>query len=261
MPAQIGRDEIGERDDPATCFGLRRPEGVAATGQVVDLAGYPDGAGVQVDVFWAKRGEFGPAEASEGGQLDQGAVARPDGVGQGVDLRHGQHRAFGRGLLVRALNPARVTADQPVIDRGVEDRPQQSVRLGRADRADPGIEQSLTPAADPGEGDTGDSDRGEVRRDVGAQQVAVEPDGLRPEARPFLDPCRAEVRDQDRARIRVYQGSGASAAAPGVAADGRAAWGPTRRLRSGQARSVLHPSPCTPVETPRLTGPAPRGSR
>jgi hypothetical protein len=43
-----------------------------------------------------------------------------------------------------------------------------------------------------------------VRRDVGAQQVAVEPDGLGPEARPFLDPRRAEVRDQDRTRIWVY---------------------------------------------------------
>lgn len=65
MLAQTGRDEIGERDDPAACVGLRRPEGVAATGQVVDLAGYPDRAGVQVDVFRAKRSEFRPAEASE----------------------------------------------------------------------------------------------------------------------------------------------------------------------------------------------------
>jgi cation diffusion facilitator CzcD-associated flavoprotein CzcO len=92
-------------------------------------------------------------------------------AGQGEDLSHGQHRTLGRGLLVSALDPARVTADQPVIDRGVEDRPGQAVRLRCGD---PGIEQSHTPAADPGEGDTGNSDRIEVRRDVGAQQPSGE---------------------------------------------------------------------------------------
>ena len=35
---------------------------------------YPDGAGVQADVFRAERGEFGPAKASEGSRQDQRPV-------------------------------------------------------------------------------------------------------------------------------------------------------------------------------------------
>jgi chloride channel protein, CIC family len=108
---QIGRDEIGEEDDPATCLGLRRPEGVAATGQVVDLTGYPDRAGVQVDVFRAKRSEFGPAEASEGGQLPGIVLAALAALSLGVVLGpEGPLVALG-ALAVRLVKrdaPARV---------------------------------------------------------------------------------------------------------------------------------------------------------
>ena len=59
---------------------------MAATAQVVDLAGYPDCAGVQVDVLRGERGEFRPAEASESGKQDQRTIAGADGFGKGIDL-------------------------------------------------------------------------------------------------------------------------------------------------------------------------------
>ncbi len=44
---------------------------------VVKLAGDLYRAGIQVDVCGTERGEFGPAEAREGGQQDQRPVAAP----------------------------------------------------------------------------------------------------------------------------------------------------------------------------------------
>ena len=52
-------------------------------------------------------------------------------------------------LAVSALDAARIAADHPVVERGVEDRPQQPVRLSRSDLADARVEQLLAPAADP----------------------------------------------------------------------------------------------------------------
>lgn len=66
-----------------------------ATGRVVDLAGDADGAGVEVDVLPGECGEFGPAEASEGGEQDQRPVAGADGVGQGVDLGNAEDGTLG----------------------------------------------------------------------------------------------------------------------------------------------------------------------
>jgi len=54
--AHVGNDQIGEGHDAQTCPGLRRPERVTRL-VVVELAGNPDGAGVQVDVFRTERGE------------------------------------------------------------------------------------------------------------------------------------------------------------------------------------------------------------
>jgi hypothetical protein len=68
---------------------------VTAAALVADLAGDPHRAGVKVDVLWSKGGEFGPAEAGEGGQQDE-----------------------------------RTVSDQPVFQRRVEDRPEKPVSLG-----------------------------------------------------------------------------------------------------------------------------------
>jgi hypothetical protein len=61
---------------------------------VVKLAGDLYRAGIQVDVRGTERGEFRPAETSEGGQQDQRPVTEPDRIGHSVDVGHGQHRAF-----------------------------------------------------------------------------------------------------------------------------------------------------------------------
>jgi hypothetical protein len=49
---------------------------VTPAGQVVDLPGHPDGAGVQVDVFLAESSQFRPAETGEG-EEDKRTVTRP----------------------------------------------------------------------------------------------------------------------------------------------------------------------------------------
>jgi hypothetical protein len=67
---------------------------VAAAARVADLAGYPHGAGADVDVSDAERGKFSPSKACEGGQQHERPIAWRDGVGQGVDLGNGQDRAF-----------------------------------------------------------------------------------------------------------------------------------------------------------------------
>jgi hypothetical protein len=65
--AEIGHDEIRKRHDAPTGTRLGRPERVAAAARVVDLAGNADSARIQIDVGGTERGEFSPAEASEGG--------------------------------------------------------------------------------------------------------------------------------------------------------------------------------------------------
>ena len=67
---QIGHDQVGEVHVPHAGSRLGRPERVAGL-VVVKLPGDLYGAGVQVDVRGAKRGDFCPPEASEGGQQDQ----------------------------------------------------------------------------------------------------------------------------------------------------------------------------------------------
>jgi integrase len=81
--AQIRRNEIGEGDNPAAGLGLGRTERVAAAARMADLPGYPHGAGADVDVSHAERGEFGPPEAREGGQQHERPITRRDGIGQG----------------------------------------------------------------------------------------------------------------------------------------------------------------------------------
>jgi hypothetical protein len=151
MLAEVRCDEIWEGDDAPAGARLGRPEGVTAAARVVDLPGNADGAGVQVDVLGSERGEFSPAEASEGGEQDQHAVAGVDGVGNGVDLRDGEHGALGRVLVASALDSAWVALDQPVIYGGVHDGAKQPVGLGSSDRADAVVEQLRAPAPDSGQ--------------------------------------------------------------------------------------------------------------
>jgi hypothetical protein len=79
-PRAVCVPDFRERHDATASTGLRRSEGVAAATQVDNLAGYPYGACVKVDVFRSESREFGPAEAGEGGQQEKRPVSRADGI-------------------------------------------------------------------------------------------------------------------------------------------------------------------------------------
>lgn len=68
------------------------------------------------------------------------------------------------------LNPARVTRNQSVIDRGRHDRFEQAVCLGQSDSAYPGVEQLLAPAPHMWLSDIGDRAVGERKRQVTSQK-------------------------------------------------------------------------------------------
>jgi hypothetical protein len=87
----------------------------------VELPIDADGPVGQIDVTAAQGRQFAPAQAAEGGEQDQGAVTPVDGLGQRVDLGDAEDRPLWRGLLAGTFDPARVAADQPVIDSSVHD--------------------------------------------------------------------------------------------------------------------------------------------
>ena len=91
----------------------------------------------------------------------------------------------------------------PSSTRGVQHSAQQPVRLSGGDRADAGVEQLLTPATDPARVNSPTVTVAEVRRDVAAEQTAVDHDRLGTQARTFLDPGCGVVGTQDLARVRV----------------------------------------------------------
>ena len=74
MRTHVGNDQLREVHDTDTGPRLGRPERVASP-VIVKLAGNPHGARVEVDVIGTERGEFRPAETSEGSQQDQRPVA------------------------------------------------------------------------------------------------------------------------------------------------------------------------------------------
>jgi hypothetical protein len=143
---------------------------------------------LDVDIGAAQRRQLTPAKAGEGGEQHQGAVTLIGDGGQGVDLGHRQDRPFGGLLLTGPLDPTRIATDQPVVHRSVENRLEQPVRLGDGHLSDPGIEEILPPAPHTGLTDLGQRPGTEGRDEVTAQQVPVQLDRLRPQARPLLDP-------------------------------------------------------------------------
>jgi hypothetical protein len=85
MLAQVGNDQLRERDGANTRLGLGRPEPVALP-VIVKLAGDPNGSGVQVDIRRGERGELTPAQAGERSEQDQRPVAKSDRSGATVDF-------------------------------------------------------------------------------------------------------------------------------------------------------------------------------
>jgi hypothetical protein len=69
---------------------------------------------LNVDVWPAQRSQLAPAQTAENGEQHQGAVPATDSIGQGEHLGNCQDRPLRRPFLTSSLDPARVTADQPV---------------------------------------------------------------------------------------------------------------------------------------------------
>jgi hypothetical protein len=79
--------------------------------------------------------QLAPAQAAEAGEQDDDAAAR-GGIGECVDVGDGQQRSLGWLLVASTLDPARVAADQAVLDGGGEDGLKQPVGLSGRDWAD-----------------------------------------------------------------------------------------------------------------------------
>lgn len=84
----------------------------------------------QVDLAASQPGQFAEPQAGEGGQKNERTVARRHPVEQLQQRWHRDHLPLRRVLLARALDPARVAADEPVVGGGVQDSVQQAVCLG-----------------------------------------------------------------------------------------------------------------------------------
>jgi hypothetical protein len=96
--------------------------------------GDPDRARVEIQLAPPQPGQLPEPQAGERREQQQRPVPRRhlvEQLDQGLDRNH---RPLGRILLADALDPARVTADQPVFDGRIHDRVQQPVRLGHRDR-------------------------------------------------------------------------------------------------------------------------------
>jgi DNA-binding PadR family transcriptional regulator len=120
--AQDGDDQLRELNGPAPSGGLGR---AGLQGSAICFGQRADdthGGVLQVDIATGERGQLAPAQACEGAQQDQCLVPVADSACEPVDLFDGQYWPLGRFLLPGADDPARVTADQSVVNGGVEDR-------------------------------------------------------------------------------------------------------------------------------------------
>ncbi|MFE9608006.1 hypothetical protein [Streptomyces sp. NPDC006012] len=93
---------------------------------------------------------------------------RRRGIGDGGDT------AFGSRLLARALDPARIAADQVVIDSRLKDALEEAVRLGDGRLGLGGTKPLSAPLTDARSGDLIEVERAEGGKDVEPQEVLVQ---------------------------------------------------------------------------------------
>jgi hypothetical protein len=204
MEFQFGKDVRRYRHRPPAGLGLRRSEPHGAVTQLLRLFGDGEPAVEQIDVTPSERQELAEAQPAERAGQDERPELGSDGVSQGVDLRDGQGRTFGRAFGARALDRARVLGDRLVLDGGVEDGPKQSVALLR--RRDTRLRsgQHLGP---PGPDDVRrhrpDLELAERREDVETQEALVELPRPWPQIRPSGEPLTAVLLQGDLAPSRV----------------------------------------------------------
>ncbi|MGC0415227.1 hypothetical protein ABIA38_000721 [Embleya sp. AB8] len=113
---------------PAADFG--RPGDTLAVAHLESGDVDADRARVEVHVIASGSGKFAPTQGAEGGQKDEGSVARADTVREGEDLFEGGNQTLRRLLVTAAFDAAGVAADQAVVHGGVHDGAHEAVRLG-----------------------------------------------------------------------------------------------------------------------------------
>ena len=153
MPAQLGRDLAGKGDHPAPSARLRF--GIEQD-PVVHL--HHDRATRTVhrsrSISQRRSAASSPKRRLANVASSSTPGTEPGGVEQLDQASDGGDRTLGRIFLARALDPAGVPADQPVVGRRGQDRMQQPVRLRyghrpeRPDRDRPSIQPFLAPAPD-----------------------------------------------------------------------------------------------------------------
>jgi hypothetical protein len=93
------------------------------------------GVSGHVDVAASQSDELTEAESAEAGEEDERPVALLDGVGQGEHDPGVDEGSLGGAFNAGAAEATRVGGDPLVFDGGVQDDPQQTVGLGRLERA------------------------------------------------------------------------------------------------------------------------------
>src|SRR5438105_13926323 len=208
MEFQFGKNVRRYRHRPAAGLGLRRSEPHGAVTQLLRLFGDGEPAVEQIDVTPAERQELAEAQPAERAGQDERPKLGSDGIGQGVDLRDGQGRTFGRAFGACALDRARVLGDRLVLDGSVEDGPQQSVALLRRRDTRLGSSQHLGP---PGPDDLRrhrpDLELAERREDVESQETLVELLRPWPQIRPAGEPLPPVLLNGDLAPSGVDPGA------------------------------------------------------
>lgn len=96
MPTEVGPQKGRQNHKPLARLGLGRPLCPLAGGQLRGSPPYPDGQVVEIDVLPTQLGLFLRPERSVGTEEDHQPPARPEGIGERVDLVDGGDRPFGR---------------------------------------------------------------------------------------------------------------------------------------------------------------------
>src|SRR4029453_858882 len=150
----------------------------------------------------AQSGEFAVAQPGEGGEQNECPEAGGYASGEVEDLGDGGDGPLGGVCLPGAADAARVPADQLIIERGVQHRVQQPIRLG--DHGGRGATRHKLGAPGPDEAgrDVGDHDAGERLFEVALVQPAVKLDGTRAQVGPVVDPGGEVGAEGDAAGVR-----------------------------------------------------------
>jgi hypothetical protein len=109
--------------------------------------GHLDRPAQQIDAAAAQPGQLPDPQAAVGAHQDQGAVAGPDGVGQGGDLGRGQEPHLLPLVLGQRHPPTRRLGQHPSVDRRAHDLAEKLIGLLHRGRRQPSRGQLGHPSA------------------------------------------------------------------------------------------------------------------